>query len=280
MPSPSSRKRKSSRRHIRWGRVISAILLLVSLVVLPLCHPYDMARRWWAANHQIEIVIPRDSIMQHAMYVDALFQRPRAHLVEYDAEGKPVHHRVLSVVSYKDAFPDLNDVQLATAQRLGIVHPINDRTQADSLKDELVYIGSSPYYDMRSMHYSIPYLVPRAERLLTEIARSFQDSLVSKGLPMHKIQVSSVLRTEDDVRRLRRGNSNASEQSCHRYGTTFDISYNYYTRVQNPDGPQLPEYSGLVLKQVLSEVLRDQRELGTCYVKHEARKPCFHITCR
>ena len=225
--------------------------------------------------------MPRDTVMRHAMMVDSIFCRPRAHFAEYDNEGQPIHNRVLSVSSYTKAFPDLNDVHLTTAEKLGIREPIADRKQAEQMKGRLVYIGDSPFYDLRlPMNYSIPYLVPRAERLLTEIARTFQDSLVSKGIPMHKLQVSSVLRTENDVRRLRRGNANATEQSCHRYGTTFDISYNYYTRVQAPEGPQQPEYWGTKLKMVLAEVLRDQRDLGTCYVKYEYKKPCFHITCR
>lgn len=225
--------------------------------------------------------MPADSVLRHAQEVDELFCRPRNRFAEVDAEGKPVRHRIVSVASFNTAFPDQNDVQLATAQKLGLKSSIEDRVAAERMKAELVYIGDSPFYDLRlPMNFSIPYLVPRAERLLTEIARTFQDSLVSKGLPMHKIQVSSVLRTENDVRRLRRGNANATDQSCHRYGTTFDLSYNYFTRVQDPEAPQLPEHWGVQLKSVLAEVLRDQRDLGTCYVKYEYKKPCFHITCR
>ena len=53
-------------------------------------------------------------------------------------------------------------------------------------------------------------------------------SLASKGLPFHRIVVSSVLRTRKDIERLRTQNVNASENSCHQYGTTFDINYNKY----------------------------------------------------
>ena len=34
------------------------------------------------------------------------------------------------------------------------------------------------------------------------------------------------------------------------------------------------------LKWVLSEVLRDKREAGRCYIKHEVKQGCFHITVR
>lgn len=273
--------RRRKKRRIRWGRIATLLLVIVLTVATIVVRPYQRVRRYLAQRNMVEVVVPHDSVLRHAMLVDSLLCRPRANFAEFDSEGRPVHHRVLSVSSFADAFPDLNDVQLATARKLGLTHPIEDREEAERLKSALVYIGDSPYYDLRlPMNYSIPYLVPRAERLLTEIARSFQDSLVSKGLPMHKIQVSSVLRTESDVSRLRRGNANATDQSCHRYGTTFDLSYNYYTRVQAPSGLQLPEHWGVQLKSVLAEVLRDQRDMGTCYVKYEYKKPCFHITCR
>ena len=122
--------------------------------------------------------------------------------------------------------------------------------------------------------------MPRAARLLDEIGRAFLDSLASKGIPFHKMVVTSVLRTDEDVKRLRRHNGNASEQSCHRYGTTFDISYNVFHRVQDPDLPPQPETWAVTLKSVLAEVLADQRRLGTCWVKYEYRQSCFHITCR
>jgi hypothetical protein len=34
------------------------------------------------------------------------------------------------------------------------------------------------------------------------------------------------------------------------------------------------------LKWILSEVLRDQRELGRCYIKYEVKQGCFHMTVR
>ena len=34
------------------------------------------------------------------------------------------------------------------------------------------------------------------------------------------------------------------------------------------------------LKWVLSEVLRDMREEGRCYIKYEVKQGCFHMTVR
>ena len=130
------------------------------------------------------------------------------------------------------------------------------------------------------MTHSIPYLVPRAHDLLSDIGRNFLDSLYVKGIPLHRIIVSSILRTEDDVQRLRKRNGNASEQSCHRYGTTFDIAYNRYSTVSHPDGPECRAVRNDTLKWVLSQVLRDLRADSACYVKHERKQGCFHITVR
>lgn len=230
-------------------------------------------------EHPLKHSVTKDTVELARRNVDSLFLCPRQPLMLTDAKGQPVRHKVLSVHSYRDAFPDLNDVQLATAQRLGQPE-CKDREVAAAQRESYVSIATSPYFDLERLTYSQPYLVPRAARLLDEIGRSFLDSLAAKGIPFHKMVVTSVLRTEDDVKRLRRRNSNASEQSCHRFGTTFDISYNIYHRVQDPDLPPQPETWGVTLKQVLSEVLRDQRELGTCYVKYEVKQSCFHITCR
>ncbi len=130
------------------------------------------------------------------------------------------------------------------------------------------------------MTHSIPCLVPRASELLSLIGRSYLDSLYVKGIPLHRIIVSSVLRTEDDVARLKMRNGNATEQSCHRFGTTFDVCYNRYSTVSLPGGPERRTVQSDTLKWVLSEVLRDIREQGRCYIKYEVKQGCFHITVR
>lgn len=197
-----------------------------------------------------------------------------------NAQGQPLKNRIYSVASYKNAFPDLQEVQIVAARKWG-VQPVEDREQAEQRKEELVYVGSNPYYTMdRQMTYSIPYLVPRASDLLQKISRNFLDSLAIKNIPLHTLIVTSVLRTESDVRRLRKFNCNASEESCHRYGTTFDICYNRYNTVSHPDRPERRAVRNDSLKWVLSEVLRDVREEGLCYIKYEVKQGCFHITVR
>lgn len=220
-----------------------------------------------------------DTILAHSRTVDALFAHPRKPLRLTGADGRRIRNKIKGVENYQEAFPDMNDVQLATACRLGIPM-VADRDEAQHHLHDLVYIGDNPFFRVERLSHSIPYLVPRAERLLTEIARNFIDSLQSKGLPFYKLVVTSVLRTREDVDRLRKVNGNASENSCHQYGTTFDICYNSFYRVYDPDDATKRQVWSGNLKAVLAEVLADQRRLGTCYVRYEAYQSCFHITAR
>ena len=197
-----------------------------------------------------------------------------------DSAGSVLWHPVRSVPSYLKCFPDVQDVQILAARKWG-VRPVRDRKEAEHRRKELVYVGANPFFCIdKGMTHSIPYLVPRASELLSLIGRSYFDSLYVKGIPLHRIIVSSVLRTEDDVARLKARNGNATEQSCHRYGTTFDICYNRYSTVSPPGGPERRTVQSDTLKWVLSEVLRDIREQGRCYIKYEVKQGCFHITVR
>lgn len=188
-------------------------------------------------------------------------------------------HRIFSVPNYSTAFPDSNAVQLQAAHQWG-VSPVKNRADAEARKKELVYIASSPYYHVDPLRQSIPYLVPRAAVLMQDIGQAFFDSLYIKGVPLHRLIVTSVLRTEEDVNRLRRFNQNATENSCHLYGTTFDICYNRYETVEPPEGPQRRQVRDDTLKFILSEVLRDMRQQGRCYIKYEKKQSCFHMTVR
>ena len=195
-----------------------------------------------------------------------------------NSDGSIVKHRILSVPHYLEAFPDSQPVQERAAARWG-VKPVNNREDAEARKKELVYMGSSPYYHVDVLHRSVPYLVPRAAVLLSDIGRAYYDSLQIKGVPLHQFIVTSVLRTKEDVAKLRNYNRNATENSCHLYGTTFDICYNRYKTVQ-PPGEKRRMVQNDTLKWVLAEVLNDMRKQGRCYIKYEVKQSCFHITTR
>lgn len=197
----------------------------------------------------------------------------------FDDKGHQLKHRINSVPGFSRTFPDNNDVQLLAASTHG-VEPVADRRDAEKRKKELVFVGASPYFHVDPLHNSIPYLVPRAAVLLNDIGRAYYDSLQIKGIPLHQIIVTSVLRSRVDVKKLRGYNPNATENSCHLYGTTFDICYNRYKTVSPSEGRPRRAVRNDTLKWVLSEVLRDMREKKRCYVKYEVKQGCFHITVR
>lgn len=196
--------------------------------------------------------------------------------VFFDSKRQVVKHRIFSVPHFGNTFPDQNDVQLLAANKFG-VSPVQNREEAEHSKGKLVYVGSNPYFYVDKLNNSIPYLVPRASVLLQDIGKAYFDSLQIKGIPLHKIIVTSILRTKDDVAKLRTRNSNATENSCHLYGTTFDVCYNRYKTVQTASEPRR-EVRNDSLKWVLSEVLRDMRQANRCLVKYEVNQGCFHIT--
>jgi len=188
-------------------------------------------------------------------------------------------HNIKGVISYKRSFGDLNETQLNVAQAIGII-PLSSREDAEAMKKELHHIVTNKLYTVDSLTHSIPYLIPRAANLLGTIGTNFLDSLTAKGLNPNKIIITSVLRTKNDVKRLRRRNFNASENSAHFYGTTFDVSWKRFQKVEDEDGRPLEDVKPETLKLVLAEVLRDLRKTEKCYVKYELKQGCFHITVR
>ena len=186
---------------------------------------------------------------------------------------------IKGVISYKRSFGDLNDTHMAAAKRIGI-KPLKDREAAEKLGGKVMEIKDNDFYQVDSLTHSIPFLVPKASALLDSIGANFLDSLENKGLNPNQVIVTSVLRTQDDVKKLRRVNGNASANSVHMFGTTFDISYKRFFKVEDPDGRPMQDVRADTLKLVLSEVLRDLKKKDMCYVKYELKQGCFHITAR
>ncbi|WP_221412278.1 DUF5715 family protein [Dysgonomonas sp. 511] len=179
--------------------------------------------------------------------------------------------------NYNKTFNDLPDLHKAAAQENGI-ELLETRDDTLSRKDKLVRIaGESDVYKLDKLTHSIPYLVPKAVTLLSDIGLNFRDSLISKKMPLYKPIVTSVTRTGDDMARLRKKNINASENSVHCYATTFDIAWTRFSKVDNTDERSLDDGK---LKAVLGQVLHDLRERDRCYIKHERKQSCFHITVR
>ena len=232
-----------------------------------------------AAN---EIAETSDDLAQEATGIgsetDAAADSSNTPSIFFDKNGKEVKHRIFSVPHFGNTFPDQQDVQILAANKYG-VNPVQNREEAEHSKGKLVYVGSNPFFYVDKLNNSIPYLVPRASVLLQDIGRAYFDSLQIKGIPLHKIIVTSILRTKDDVAKLRTRNGNATENSCHLYGTTFDVCYNRYKQIQTRQQPRR-QVQNDTLKWVLSEVLRDMRDRNRCLVKYEVKQGCFHITVK
>ena len=255
---------KLSKNRFLLGFVVVVLVLALVKVVFP--GVAKSSEKHPVAKQQEKNAIESDSLDMEKM-------RPS---VFFDAEGKEVKHRIFSVPHFGNTFPDQNDVQLIAANKYG-VSPVKNRQAAEHSKGQLVYVGSNPYFYVDNLKNSIPYLVPRASVLLQDIGKAYFDSLQIKGIPLHKIIVTSILRTQDDVAKLRTRNGNATQNSCHLYGTTFDICYNRYKTVQTAQQPRR-EVRNDTLKWVLSEVLRDMRQSRRCLIKYEVNQGCFHIT--
>ena len=265
----------SKNRYLQGFVVVVLFLALVRLVFPSVAEPR------LAENEKGQDSAEVDSLK--AMKKDEFSAAPDTAMagmasIFFDKDGKEVKHRIFSVPHFGNTFPDQQDVQILAATKHG-VKPVQNRLEAENSKGKLVYVGSNPFFYVDKLNNSIPYLVPRASVLLQDIGRAYFDSLQIKGIPLHKIIVTSILRTKDDVAKLRTRNGNATENSCHLYGTTFDICYNRYKQIQTREQPRR-QVQNDTLKWVFSEVLRDFRNKNRCYIKYEVNQGCFHITVK
>ena len=177
------------------------------------------------------------------------------------------------LMSYGQVFNDVNDVHIEKAKAVGLRRI--PKTRDDMDPKLLVRVEDTDDLVIDNLSYSVPYLTKGAAAELNRIAKAFGDSLRSKQFPVYKLICSSILRTEEDVDNLRKsGNPNASDNSAHCYGTTFDITYTRYWRDEETDEFMQP----YELTKVLAEVLRDEKKAGRVLIKYERKEHCFHIT--
>lgn len=202
-------------------------------------------------------------------------EQDEVHIIPVDSMppgGKRIRVRMLG--SLRKVFNDSNYIHLGVARKYGIT-PIMKLSDAWNLKVPVIRVVPTETYYIDKLTYSLPYLVPRAKKLLDDIAQTWKDSLTARGGGDYRLKVTSMLRTPATIKKLRRRNTAAVDSSAHQYGTTFDISFVKFV-CDNPSNPRTAED----LKNLLAEVLYDLREEGRCYVKYEHKQGCFHITTR
>ena len=186
----------------------------------------------------------------------------------------PRHKRIANnqIGNLKEVFNDSNHFQLQHARRLGI-NPVSDIRSLYRTRRPLVKIDTNDDFLVDELTHSFPFLVPEAAQLLHDIGRDFRRTVAERNGGDYRIIVTSVLRTPATVKKLRRVNRNATEQSTHQYATTFDITYNRFDCVSGKDDTNFVD-----LKATLAEVIHRLHAEGRCMVKYEIKSPCFHIT--
>ena len=186
-------------------------------------------------------------------------------------------HRIPSYIEQrplKEIFNDSNALQLEAAEENGF-KPVTSLSDAYRIDRPLIRIYSCDAYMLDDLTASVPFLVPKAAQLLKEIGYAFQDSIRKRGGKAYRIKVTSVTRTDYNVSKLKRRNRSATDNSCHRYGTTFDISWVKFDCLDPSMVISLED-----LKNILAEVVQDFRQQGRCYAIFERWSGCLHITVR
>jgi uncharacterized protein YcbK (DUF882 family) len=180
----------------------------------------------------------------------------------------------------KDFSRKLNDRIVdysAEAKRKGIKVCKDDRDLKNRISEgKLVRVKSSKKYIIENMTYSSPCLTKDSKALLEEIARRFREKVSQKGLKGARLIVTSMTRKTESVKKLRRNNTNSSENSPHLYGNAFDITYKRFIVRKWI----LTNCDKKYLKDALGEIIWQLREEKKCFATYERMQNCFHVVAR
>jgi uncharacterized protein YcbK (DUF882 family) len=176
----------------------------------------------------------------------------------------------------------INDYHLEVAKAKGLAKPLTSKAEhkadpkAFSSRYELDEITDNKYYEIPHLTNSLPYLQPQAEDFLELLGEKFSERLEELEMTNYRFSVTSILRTVEDQKSLRKNNLNATaNNSSHYYGRTFDISQTrFFER-----GNSKPVYSYRLRNLLLRELIKLQEE-GKCYVLLESQTKCIHVTVR
>jgi hypothetical protein len=182
---------------------------------------------------------------------------------------------------------DVNRTQVATAQSLGVRAYADGQIQQLVRQGRLVALGdSTPYWVLRKMDHSVPYVTPDARALLLQVGRRFHARLDSLGIPRYRMKVTSALRTGSTQAELRKINSYASQTaSAHEFGTTMDVSHERFAvpagaAAQSDTLEELGKEHAKVLQGELGRTLIELRTRELLHVMIEDRQPVYHFTVR
>ena len=191
---------------------------------------------------------------------------------------------------------------LGAARRLGVGR-VSGAEGIERLVAEgrLVPLADTRYFYVQDLDYSVAYVTPDLARLLEAIGERFHARLEALGLPRYRYCVSSVLRTAENQRALRRINPNAARGvSAHEFGTTVDVVFHKYAYLDRPEDRLAPSPVGSLdgrleamrverfgalgyrywqeLQGILGRVLIELQDEGKALVLLEREQPVFHLT--
>jgi hypothetical protein len=163
------------------------------------------------------------------------------------------------------------------AKRAGVKACSDEKELKKFLSEgKLVRVSSGRSYLIDRLTYSYSYITPEARDLLREIGRRFREKADSEGLKGSRFIITSMTRTTEKMKGLKRNNSNASVNSPHLNGNAFDISYMRFTSRKF----FLTECDRRFFKEILAEVILELRREKKCWATYEKNQSCFHVVAR
>jgi hypothetical protein len=265
--NPPIRRRRKQRRRFSWRKTLR--LFVPIFMFIGLCMVMCVPTGEKPVAEDTPVLKLGKNATVHDLEVDTVSR----YLYKLDSMPEPTQRiKVNYFGNLRPFFNDSNYVHWAEAEKIGI-QPLTDTRSHWQLKRPIVKVTTNPDFYLDTLIFSRPYLVPEAAAVLHEIGHRFRDTLDVRGGGDYRIKVTSLLRTPQTVKRLRRRNRNAVDSSVHQLGTTFDISYAAFI-ANSAEHPRSIDD----LKGILAEVLKAMREEGKILVKYEVGQPCFHIT--
>lgn len=167
----------------------------------------------------------------------------------------------------KDSAKPTYKAHLRTAIGYGI-KPIANSKQLNTYvkKNKLSNAKCNKGCTINKLTHSKAYLVPKANKVLNEIAKTFYTKTKSS------FTVTSITRTLADQHRLRQVNNNAKNGlSSHNFGCSYDISYIRFNGKKSPNTK---------LEKALENILIQYQREGKIYYIKEKWQSCFHVTVR
>ncbi len=241
--------------------------------------------------HQYNETVTRDT----QLYLKEIYRIERQFI-----ENIPVFENFTTPAREKRLRKFLLKAHLKAAKKYGTPSVRND----DDIKKleargKLIKLESDPelFYYFYNVREKYRYLTPMAARGLEIVTQRLQENLQRIGdLPVVKIAISSATRPRDYQKGLTKRNINASIESTHYYGTSFDIFFDdFYISFPEPytdnsTSKKLQEQFkrrfgfliGDALRRqfhsILMETLIQLQDEGILYAILERKQHCYHVT--